>query len=325
MGTAAIIVTYNARQWITRCIESVLASTAKPSIIVIDNSSSDGTADFIAATWPSVDVIRLEKNVGFGRTNNVGIAKACQAGVQFLFLLNQDAWVWPTCIQTCIDAADDEAFGVLSPVQCDYDGKAIHDGFRRYLRDEGIELQEPLGSGGVTQNVSFLPAALWLLRSSVIDRVGGSDPSFFLYGEDSEFAARVRHTGLKVGLVSGALGGHREGGRTVDHVRISRQRYGQYVRFLKFTPLSILLRWGVIAWQQMRRIVRGVVAGKTADIKASIRTTGMLIWNLTSIERSRRDFQILARTKQGGIAQLNARSRNDLLLIREQQTFIPIC
>ena len=69
----AIIVTYNGMQWIKHCIESLMESTVPMQIIVIDNNSNDGTLEFIKKNYSSVITFPMNKNLGFGQANNVGI------------------------------------------------------------------------------------------------------------------------------------------------------------------------------------------------------------------------------------------------------------
>jgi GT2 family glycosyltransferase len=71
-----VIVTYNARQYIQACLESLRAHEHDGcEIIVVDNASSDGSAEFIAANFPDVRLIQAGDNLGFGGDNNLGAAK----------------------------------------------------------------------------------------------------------------------------------------------------------------------------------------------------------------------------------------------------------
>jgi len=90
-SVSAIIPTYNGRAFIGRALDSVLAQTRVPDdIAVVDDASSDGTADFVAQRYPQVKLVRLECNVGSGAARNAGIAAT--AGEIIAFLDQDDAW-----------------------------------------------------------------------------------------------------------------------------------------------------------------------------------------------------------------------------------------
>ena len=92
-----IVVAYNGEPWLDACLESLVASEHAVNILVVDNASTDGTRD-VVRQFRHARYLRLERNVGFGKGNNVGIACALDAGADYVFLLNQDAIVMPQTI-----------------------------------------------------------------------------------------------------------------------------------------------------------------------------------------------------------------------------------
>ena len=95
-----IVVTYNGMRWIDRCLNSLLATTIPTHILVIDNSSNDGTSEYIKTNFPSVEVISSNVNLGFGSANNIGFQKALDLKADFVFLLNQDASIEPDIVSS---------------------------------------------------------------------------------------------------------------------------------------------------------------------------------------------------------------------------------
>ena len=71
-----IIVTYNAMKWIDRCLSSVITSTIKSKIVVIDNNSTDNSVEYIKENFNEVIILPNNKNLGFGKANNLGIKYA---------------------------------------------------------------------------------------------------------------------------------------------------------------------------------------------------------------------------------------------------------
>ena len=94
----AIVVTYNGMEWIDRCLDSLLCSTLRPDVFVVDNGSTDGTQEYVHSHFPEVFFRQNETNLGFGRANNIGLRFAIEGGYSHVYLMNQDAWVEPDTI-----------------------------------------------------------------------------------------------------------------------------------------------------------------------------------------------------------------------------------
>ena len=87
-----IVVTYNAMQWVDRCLSSIRNSSLNSDALVIDNCSTDGTADYVRERYPWVELVCSSGNQGFGAANNLGLRLALERKYDFVYLLNQDAW-----------------------------------------------------------------------------------------------------------------------------------------------------------------------------------------------------------------------------------------
>ena len=98
-----VIVTYNAMRWIDKCLSSVNCSNVQSDIFVVDNCSTDGTPDYIAQHYPDAILIRSPKNLMFGKGNNVGLRYALENGYDYVYLLNQDAWLMPDTLGKLVE------------------------------------------------------------------------------------------------------------------------------------------------------------------------------------------------------------------------------
>lgn len=206
----AVVVLYNGLAWAERCFGSLTRSSMKPHVLAIDNGSTDGTVEFVRERFPDVQVIEAGINMGFGRANNEGMMRALAAGGDFVFLLNQDAWVLPETLTSLMEAArQDRTFGILSPMHLNGAGDALDYNFSCSIGPENCAgLVSDLALGKVRKSVYALPfvnAAGWLMTKACIETVGGFDPLFFHYGEDDNYAARVRFHGLGIGVVPAAI------------------------------------------------------------------------------------------------------------------------
>ena len=207
--TFVIIVTYNGMQWIDTCLKSIVNSSTKLDIIVIDNNSSDGTVSYIKKQYPEVIVLEQETNLGFGKANNLGMSYALNNNCDYVFLLNQDAYLEVDSIGRMIEVhKENSEYGILSPIHLNGEDNKLDKNFSNYLRYDSNNyfyhdaIKQQLNS---VYPVPFVNAAAWLLPVSTLKRIGGFDPIFFHYGEDDNYCQRVLFHSLKTGVVTNAL------------------------------------------------------------------------------------------------------------------------
>lgn len=190
-----LIVTYNGSKWIRGNLTSLRHSSTKPYIIIVDNASSDDTIQIIETEFPEAELIKLSRNVGFGVGNNIGIARAIQLKMDFIFLLNQDAYVTETTIEELsIFLEDNENFGVVTPLHCSPNLQTIDNKTARgYLQSYACQflLDACTGRARPCYQIKGINAAAWFVRTSVFLKVGGFDPVFFMYGEDDDLINRI--------------------------------------------------------------------------------------------------------------------------------------
>lgn len=204
-----IIVTYNGMKWAEKCFSSLRNSSVPVQTIVIDNGSTDGTPNFIKTQFPEVELIASTKNLGFGKANNLGIEKAYKNGADFFYLMNQDAWLYQDSLEKLLKVYESydnkEEIGILSPMHLDgsekkldiFLDKYIAQNFEsRIISDFFCDTVKPF------YEISFVNAAHWFLPKHTIEQIGGFNPYFFHYGEDAEYANRIKFHGKKIILVT---------------------------------------------------------------------------------------------------------------------------
>lgn len=204
-----IVVTYNGMKLIDNCLNSLLNSSINSKIILIDNNSTDGTATHIAELYPDVMLIKLDKNYGFGKANNIGLRIALDNKTDFVFLLNQDAYVEKGTLEQIVNCQmNHRNFGIISPLQLNSTGKELDVSFCEELVDNktnGLLTDFILKKNNLeVYETSFIMAACWLISGECLEKVGGFDPSFFLYGEDNNFCQRVNYHNYKIGILVNA-------------------------------------------------------------------------------------------------------------------------
>lgn len=214
-----IIVTFNGMKWIEHCIQSVLSSSVHSDIFVIDNASSDGTPEYIEKKYPTMHLFRSRKNLGFGAANNIGLQYAIDNNYDYVYLLNQDAWVKEDTFEKMISThLKHPEYGILSPLQFQANEKHLDFNFGAILSkwDTETRVCEDLLIGQKKDVIPFprIMAAHWLISRDCLINTGGFSPAFFHYGEDDNYADRVWHKGYKVGVVMNAVGIHDRESRT---------------------------------------------------------------------------------------------------------------
>jgi GT2 family glycosyltransferase len=190
---SVVVVTYNALRWVQKCFGSLKSSDYPVDIVVVDNASTDDTVQYIRSHFPEACLKEADRNLGFGLANNLGMELARSRGADYIFLLNQDAWVQPSTIgQLLMGFALHSDTSILSPIHLNGDGNELDLYFKIYMKQGGhpFDLHHP-SSGPRYMDLPFVNAAAWLLPTELLKKVGGFDPIFFHYGEDRHYSARV--------------------------------------------------------------------------------------------------------------------------------------
>ena len=199
-----IIVSFNARADLVRCLESLHAAPPRAAheIIVVDNASTDGSAD-AARRWPDVHVIANGENLGFARANNVGIRASTG---ELLLLLNSDTIVPVGAIDRLLDRLQQRAdAAVIGPRLVDGQGRAELS-FGRTLGPfnelrQQWRTRRPALVDALTRRPhapDWVSGACLLVRRADAEAVGLLDERYFMYDEDVDFCVAMRARGRAV-------------------------------------------------------------------------------------------------------------------------------
>lgn len=215
MKLSIIIVNYNVEHFLEQCLHSVMkASPAITSeVIVIDNSSVDGSVEMIKKKFPLVKLIANEKNVGFSCANNQGIKEATG---EYILLLNPDTVVQEDTFEKAIRFLDEKRdAGALGVMMLDGKGNFLPEskrglptpsvafykifGFAKLFPKSKIFGKYHLGylDKNKIHEVDVLSGAFMLIRKAVLDKIGLLDETFFMYGEDIDISYRITQAGYK--------------------------------------------------------------------------------------------------------------------------------
>ncbi|UII24564.1 glycosyltransferase family 2 protein [Fulvivirga maritima] len=295
LSVYAIVVSYNGKQWLEKCLSSLQGSEYPVSIIVVDNGSTDGSVELIKRKFSNVKLIVSKDNLGFGKANNLGIKHALLNNADFVFLLNQDAWVKKDCIGKLVDCSlrNGDA-GIVSPVQMDGSGMRMDNKFKQHVEKYLIEGdiseldQEFINT---TAKVEFVNAAAWLIKVDCILQVGGFNPLFPHYGEDNEYTGRIHYHGYKLYVQAGALINHDRDQKEDDFGYIGWKNR-EYVSFMKHL-LNINKSYTSCVWVCIDKFAREVIyftiKGKLAHVFGEIAASLKILVRLNALKRNREE------------------------------------
>lgn len=244
MKLLVVIVTYNAMQWAERCFNSLRSSSVKPDVFVVDNGSTDGTQAYIQQNYPEVLFQQSKKNLGFGKANNIGLQYALDNNYDYVYLLNQDAWILSDTFEKLIKISQKHPeYGIISPFQMNADMRHIDIGFIKYVCSwkSNPDIFNDVYNETVNEiyPVSVVMAAHWLVTKKCLRKVGGFSPSFPHYGEDVNYIERALHYGFKIGIVPSLRVVHDRGWREDPPEKIIYMEYMVAIKYLSSPHLSL--------------------------------------------------------------------------------------
>jgi N-acetylglucosaminyl-diphospho-decaprenol L-rhamnosyltransferase len=208
----ALIVNYNTRDLLRPCIDALRASAAglRLQIVIVDNASRDDSATLLKSDFADCDLLFNTANVGFGRANNQALALARGRHV---LLLNTDAFVAPDSIGRTLRYMESHPAcallgvrlvgrdGVLQP-SCRYfptpwNEFLVRTGLARWFPRTRL-VDDMAWDHASPRECDWVPGCYYLVRKSVVDRVGLFDPRFFLYYEEVDHCRAIKAAGGQV-------------------------------------------------------------------------------------------------------------------------------
>lgn len=295
LRASIIIVSYNARQKLLACLASISSQLPRwCEIIVVDNASSEGNAEAVAASRPDVILIRSEKNLGFAAGCNLGVQKSSG---KFLVFINPDMLVeqgWLGALVAPLDG--DDHIGLVTgrillldhPERINACGCDVHVAGLILCRGTGRTKE----SYPQAEEVAAISGACFAIRRDLFERLGGFDEDMFLYGEDTDLSWRARLAGWRTLYTPDSVVFHDYRLR-IAGLRVfwnERNRYLMLLKSLKWRTLLLLvpayLIAEVITWGFVLLRDRGNIGNK-------IRAYRWIVNNWSRVMEKRRATQAL--------------------------------
>lgn len=292
MDLSVIIVNWNTRDLLIRCLESLLPTLdgIRHEIIVVDNDSEDGSVEALRERFPRVILIVNDQNVGFARANNQAFL---QARGKYLLLLNSDLMVSENAVPEAMRFLDETPKAAAAGIQLFFpDGKKQNSFdsfptisteilnksllrmlFPRRFPSKDQEYTEPLP-------VDIIIGAFFLVRKEIVDTVGPFDESFFLFMEEADWCLRMHRAGWLLYHLPHVTAVHHHGAskRKMEAASWIEYYRSTYIYFRKNRSLLSYL------WLRVLRFFKMFV-------NLGLTTLGLLV-TLFRKERHRRKFFI---------------------------------
>ncbi len=294
MRILIIIVTYNGMKWLPKCLHAAHNQSLSADIFIVDNNSTDGTPAYIKETFSDVILVESKLNLGFGKANNIGIRYGIKKGYDYLFLLNQDAYLQADTLSNLIEIHQvNPSFGILSPMQYNGNGSDLDYKFMQVFESRSnCRLYKaaiiPQGKTSKLYSANFVMAALWLVSIDCARKVGEFDEIFDHYGEDNDYLNRTWFHKFKVGIVDECVGYHDRESREISDIKRLKISFSCYLAMLTNPNIKI----GLVCWQVLRIIERRfrfvILKGRFSMAKVTARNTVVLFAKMQAILKCRR-------------------------------------
>jgi len=237
---SVVIVSFNTRDLLRECLQTLdrEAGGVRYEAIVVDNASRDGSADMVAAEFPTVRLVRSDVNLGFAAANNRGFEVATG---RYVVLLNSDAFPHPGALPRAVEKMDaDPGVGLAGGRLVGRDGawqpsaRMFPSPLNDLLNLSGLASRYPQSrffgrfdrtwaDPMAATPVDWVPGAYAIIRRPVLEQVGYFDERFFLYYEEVDLCLRIKAAGYAIWywpeIVVVHLGG--ESSKTVKRLSMS--------------------------------------------------------------------------------------------------------
>lgn len=278
-----VVVNYNTADLLRRCLDHALASDTRAavSLTVVDNGSTDGSLALLRDDYPQVRALRSERNLGFSGGNNLALRRILAAmpdhaerAHEYILLVNSDLFLAPDTIAGLVAFAEGRAdVGVVGP-RIELPNGTLDLACRRsfptptnaFFKLFGLSRRFPGNARFAAYNLTNLAldqvtevdsvtGACMLVRVAAIDEVGLLDERFFMYGEDLDWAYRIKAAGWRVFYTpavralhqKGATSARQSGRMIVEFYRAMYLFYRKHYADRSPRPLNWLVAAGIAA------------------------------------------------------------------------------
>ncbi|MHC4416217.1 MAG: glycosyltransferase family 2 protein [Planctomycetota bacterium] len=295
LDLSIVIVSWNTRHVVRECLESVFANLGSLSaeVIVIDNASSDGSAELIAGAFPQVRLVANHINRGFAAANNQGLRVAKG---RYVLLLNPDTVVLPDALQRTLDHAESHPTAGIIGCQVWESPQSVQrtcfrfpsplntllwvTGASAWLSRSRIAGRAAYGpwQRESERDVDVVSGMFMLVRREAIDEVGLMDESFFVFAEEADWCRRFRNAGWRcvfapVGRILHVNGGSQSTEQAAVKMYVEMQKsvllfHRKHLGLISWATAKLLFSLSMVARTLWWRLWAALRIGRLSGQKA---------------------------------------------------------
>ena len=228
---SAVVVTYNRKDLLIKCIDALLNQTTKPdTIYIIDNNSTDNTEELLLEKRiitkisdkkeskniieeTSIIYIKLPENIGGAGGFYEGVKRAYDDGSQWIWIMDDDAFPTKTCLQELMPYTKLEDTIALASLKVDLEGNILYHHRGYFNFNHGLPVQEPItykDTQQETKDIDMVSFVGLLINRKAVSEIGFPKKEFFIHADDLEYCIRLRKVG-KIKLINKSIIKHAEG------------------------------------------------------------------------------------------------------------------
>jgi len=300
VSLSIVIVNWNSGEQLRECLESIVSTDIEgftlDKVIVVDNASSDGSAQNISDLKLPLQVLYNKENLGFAAAGNMG---AKQTASDYLLFLNPDTKLFQDSLSTPIfflERQCNEHIGILGVQLVDENGHVSKTCAR--FPTPGAYFSKMLGLNRLFPNVfpshfmtewdhrtskivDHVIGAFFLVRASLFQKIGGFDERYFVYLEDLDFSLKTKHLGY-VSYYLATTQIYHKGGGSSEQIKAKRLFYSlrsriiySYKHFGFLAATSVML--GTVLLEPLSRLVWALIRWEPRAMKETIEGY-LLLW-----------------------------------------------
>lgn len=256
MRIVAVILNWRRADLTIACLRSLRGTAPDVLPFVVDNASGDGSVERIRDAFPDQLILETEENLGYSGGNNAGFRAIIGELPEAVLVLNNDLELEAGCVQALVAALEaDPDRAIVAPVHVRADDPTIIDFARGTIDVHDMEVHAPGRDepGDPSQDVEsdYAPGSAFLIRSAVLEELGGFDERFFLVWEDVDLALRARGAGYGRPLMVARARVRHHGSSSFGGAETPLYRYF-FVRNSYLVAARHLRGWS--RWRAMRRL-----------------------------------------------------------------------
>ena len=224
-NVAAVIVNWRQSHRTIEAAHALTRQTVRPAVVVVDNGSGDDSVSQLRAALPGAVLVVRDTNGGFSAGCNAGIERAFSMGVDYVWLINNDAMPDEHCLEHLLArASSDPGIGVVGACIREPKG-AVVDHAGCVMNPFSFNCRYTLSESEIAKSrYAWITGASMLLSTAAIMKVGLFDVGYFMYWEDADLCHRLRRAGFKMAISEHALVEH-EAGTSSNNMRLSRYQW----------------------------------------------------------------------------------------------------